>query len=283
MDRQENHPRWGQDALTMQTLLTDGAVDMYSTFTGNCDDFFMSIENLKEIEQNNDYSLNRLPYSVDLSNVRPASVYGDDAFSIFGDGDEDTMMNGQDLDSEDDWKVVTNDDHDNGDNVDGSIDDDDDVDGSDVPSSCSVDRRVRKLYPDVKVYCEPTEHSVLFGRGSLANRHNRRHYIPFMLAAQPRYKKLATKSERTSFVETTVREFLAAHVDRQFLERERGTGLWYEVPFDEAHRKVGQFLRQDHSPKAREAKRDKYKKMSTIKRTNNGIGARKKRSEAGES
>jgi hypothetical protein len=121
----------------------------------------------------------------------------------------------------------------------------------------------RKFYPAVKEYHPPTDYSVLLGQGGRTNNHNKIHYRPFMLERQVEYRKLTNKEAKMACVKASVEAYQAINKECRFLEREEGTAdLWYEVPVKEAYRKVGQFLRQNHSAEARKAKREKYSKAT---------------------
>jgi len=108
-----------------------------------------------------------------------------------------------------------------------------------------------------RIYVEPTELDVLFGRGGRSNHHpGNKRYHEEKLRFQPRYKaadRVATTSISQEFVD-------AVHIwGGRFLKLEEGTkDKWYEVTKIEARKKASQALREVNTPEYRARKRSKY-------------------------
>lgn len=105
-----------------------------------------------------------------------------------------------------------------------------------------------------RVYVEPTDDDVLFGRGGGSNKHpGNARYRREVERLEKGYKS-ATKSEKRRIIEALVRTVQSRG---SFLEKDKQRG-WYVVDGDVVRKKVWQALREDRDPEKRRAKRKRF-------------------------
>jgi hypothetical protein len=123
-----------------------------------------------------------------------------------------------------------------------------------------IKNRKRPSYdPEEKLYVEPTDEDVLFGRGGRSNHHpGNKCYHSEKQKIQQRYMT-ATKDDKTTISQELV-DIIHGWGGR-FLRLEDGTkDQWYEVLPIAARKKVSQALRELNTPDQRQLKRTRYRK-----------------------
>lgn len=118
-------------------------------------------------------------------------------------------------------------------------------------------RRRPNYDPKEKVYVEPTDEDVLFGRGGRSNKHpgNIRYHAEKM-KIQPRYL-LATKEEKTDISQELV-DIVKTWGGRFLKLEEKTTDQWFVTTNIAARKKVSQALRELNTPDERQKKRARY-------------------------
>jgi len=119
-------------------------------------------------------------------------------------------------------------------------------------------RRKGKEDPDTKVFFEPCDVDVLFGRGTRSNQHKgNKLYLNEKELLQSRYKA-AGKEDKAAISQELI--------DRvhgwggRFLKKDATTNCWFEVTNAQALDKCCQALREINSPERRAARRARYGK-----------------------
>jgi hypothetical protein len=123
----------------------------------------------------------------------------------------------------------------------------------------SQNRKRPSYNPEQKIYVEPTDEDVLFGRGGRSNHHpGNKCYHSEKQKIQPRYMA-ATKDDKTAISQELVD--IIHDWGGRFLRLDDGTkDQWYEVLPIVARKKVSQALREFNTPDQRQLKRARYTK-----------------------
>lgn len=110
---------------------------------------------------------------------------------------------------------------------------------------------------------EPEVTDVLCGQGHKTNEHEgNKRYLELVMAHQAYYKGLTSRTDKTPISKGILHQVHTVLCGR-FVAFDNDAGLWYVIEDSRAQRKISQSLRDDHSPKARKAKRIKYAKNKT--------------------
>lgn len=114
-----------------------------------------------------------------------------------------------------------------------------------------------------------TDADVLMGRGGRTNHHKgNEDYLKLKEEIQPRYLA-ATKEDKTPISQELV-DAIHARGGR-FLKLDSDTDKWFVVSDHTARKKASQTLREINTPEVRAAKRAKYSKKKTTKKSNKNI------------
>ena len=117
----------------------------------------------------------------------------------------------------------------------------------------------RRAEPEVKIFVEYTDLDVLCQRGTKSRLHpGNERYRTVVESRKPEYHAIPVKDK---YLKTKFAEDLVKHIQGyggRFLEKDKETGRWFIIADALARRKAGQALRDDNTPEARKAKREKY-------------------------
>jgi len=105
-----------------------------------------------------------------------------------------------------------------------------------------------------RMYVEPTDDDVLFGRGGRSNKHPGNARYRREVERLEKGYKAGTKSEKRRIIEELIQ---AVQSRGNFLEKDKQHG-WYVVDGDAIRKKVWQALREDRDPEKRRAKRKRF-------------------------
>ena len=115
----------------------------------------------------------------------------------------------------------------------------------------------RRAEPVVKVFVEYTDHDVLCQRGTKSRLHpGNERYRQLVEHHKPEYRSLTDKFLKTKFAASLVQEIQG--YGGRFLEKDKETGRWFIIADKLARSKAGQALRDDNTPEARQARRERY-------------------------
>lgn len=128
----------------------------------------------------------------------------------------------------------------------------------DKTKSKKRNKKSLEIKEEDKVFYEPTDKDVLFGRGPQIYWHpGNQRFLEEKDRLQPSYLA-ATKSEKKSISQDLVN--VVHDSGGRFLDYDTRRDQWFEVLNEKARHKASQTLREDFSAEDRREKRQKYKK-----------------------